>query len=307
MLDNYNREINYLRLSVTDLCNLKCKYCMPYGVEKCSHDDILRLEQLAIIVKALTTLGIEKVRITGGEPLVRRGIVNLIKQISPLVKNVSLTTNGTLLAPVCKDLKEAGLNSINIGIDTLEPDVYKELTLGGNINDAIGGIKEAYNFGFKLKINAVLQKGINEDKLPSLLDFAKQNGANLRFVELMPFDQTKDYFEKHYVSALNIIKRYNLKFAWRENNCSYYHYGDEIIGLITPISDKFCSSCNRIRVTAKGLLLPCLNYKIEYDLKPYLNDFDKLVSYLANCIKAKPKQHNLDNGQWQKNMFGIGG
>jgi cyclic pyranopterin phosphate synthase len=280
---------------------------MPNGVEKCSHDEILKLEDLAKIVKAFTLLGVNKVRITGGEPLVRRGIVSLIDKISPLVKNVSLTTNGTLLAPICKDLKNAGLKAINISLDTLDSDIYNDLTLGGNVLDAISGISAASNLGFRVKLNTVLQKVINENELPRLSKFAKDNNAILRFIELMPFDSTKDYFEKHYIPASDIIKKYDLKFVEYENNCNYYDFDGEKIGFITPISNKFCHSCNRMRVTAKGMLLPCLHSKNEYDLKPYLDDENELVSYLAKCITAKPEMHNLSNGNLQKNMFGIGG
>lgn len=307
MLDSYKREINYLRLSVTDLCNLKCKYCMPNGVIKCSHDDILRIEELVKIVKALTQLGIEKVRITGGEPLVRRGVVSLIEQISPLVKKVSLTTNGILFAPLADQLKAAGLSAINISIDTLDAEKYKELTVGGNINEAIKGLKKANELGFNLKLNTVLQGGVNENSLPDLCKFAAENNATLRFIELMPFASTENYFENHYIPAAEIIKKYNLEFIEYENNCSYYNYNGYKIGFITPISNKFCYNCNRIRVTAKGMCIPCLHCNKEYDLKPYLNDENGLISFLTKCIMAKPESHNLSAGERQKNMYDIGG
>jgi cyclic pyranopterin phosphate synthase len=307
MLDSFNREINYLRLSFTDLCNLRCKYCMPNGIEKCSHDQLLRLESLALIVKALTRLGLKKVRITGGEPLFRRGVVSLVEQISPLVKNVSLTTNGTLLAHFASDLKLAGLSAINISIDTLDQSIYNALTLGGDVKDAINGIEEANRLGFKLKINTVLQKDVNENELPSLAKFAKDNNAILRFIELMPFESTQSYFDEHYIPATDIIKKYDLKFLEYQNNCAYYDYEGMKIGFITPISNKFCHNCNRIRITAKGMLILCLHCQKEYDLKPYLDDENELVSYLAKCIIKKPKQHNLAGGERQKSMFDIGG
>lgn len=280
---------------------------MPDGVKKCNHSDLLRLESLTKIVKGLTILGVAKVRITGGEPLVRKGIVSLVEQISPLVKNVSLTTNGTLLAPFCKDLKNAGLSAINISIDTLNESIYNNLTLGGNVKDAINGINEANKIGFKLKLNTVLQKGINENELPKLVEFAQENNALLRYIELMPFEATKSYFDKHYIPASDIIKNYDLRFIENENNCSYYDYNGIKIGFITPISNKFCQNCNRIRVTAKGMLIPCLHCNTKYDLKPYLGDEKLLISYLEKVITEKPRQHNLSNGERQKSMYNIGG
>mgnify|MGYP000888038471 CR=1 FL=1 len=307
MLDNYQRNINYLRLSVTDLCNLKCRYCMPNGAVKCTHDEILRIEELVKIVKALTTLGIDKVRITGGEPLIRRGVVSLVEQISPLVKTVAMTTNGVRLADMGEDLKRAGLHSLNISIDTLDPDLYKEITAGGNLTDALNGINKAKELGFPMKLNTVLVGGINENALPDLAGFSAKNNAVLRFIELMPFESTGDFFEKHFVPASQIINKYDLKYTGFENNCAYYDYNGQKIGFITPISNKFCSSCNRIRVTAKGTFIPCLHCRREYDLKPYLFDEKALTDYCAECIKAKPEHHNLSVGEVRDDMFNIGG
>lgn len=280
---------------------------MPDEVVKCSHDDLLRIEQLVTIVKALTFLGIEKVRITGGEPLVRRGVVSLIEQISPLVKTVSLTTNGTLLAPVASDLKKAGLRTVNVSIDTLDPILYKQITVNGNLSDAIAGIEKANELGFELKINSVLQSGINENALPSLLNFAVENNAVLRFIELMPFVSAGNYFEKHYIPASEIIKKFDLEFIEYENNCNYYDFEGKKVGFITPISNKFCYNCNRIRITAKGKCIPCLHCMKEFDLAPYINDEKTLIDALSKCIKAKPEQHNLSDGVVQTNMYNIGG
>lgn len=308
MLDSYKRNINYLRLSVTDLCNLKCKYCMPDGAVKCSHEDVLRIEELTLIVKALTNLGIEKVRLTGGEPLVKKGLITLVSQISPLVKKVSLTTNGTYLAKMAPDLKNAGISTVNISLDTLNADLYKEITCGGNLNDTILGIEKANSLGFDIKLNTVLQRGVNEDSLPELLNFADKNNSLLRYIELMPFASTSNYFEKHYLPATSLIKKYNMQFLEYENNCNYYTYQGQKIGFITPISNKFCYNCNRIRVTSKGMCIPCLHSKMEYDLRPYLSDEALLTKYLAKCIMAKPASHNLEQGDFQTiNMSKIGG
>lgn len=308
MLDSYQREINYVRLSVTDLCNQRCLYCTPFGVPKCKHEDVLRIESYTKIVKALSDLGIEKVRLTGGEPLLKKGLNELIKQIRPMVRKITMTTNGALLSSMAQNLKNCGLDGINISLDTLDDKIYNKITGGGILKNTLLGADAAFKAGFELKFNAVLQKGINDESLPSLAKYANERNAVFRFIELMPFKSTENYFNEKYMSVEEIIVRYGLKYLYHENNCSYFDFSGIKIGLISAVSNKFCSHCNRIRVNGKGILIPCLHSNFGYDLKPYLNNEEKLKEFLAVCIKKKPLSHNLNKGVRQStDMYKIGG
>lgn len=308
MKDKFNREIDYLRLSVTDLCNLKCRYCVNTLPEKVTHNDVLSIEDMTKVVKACVNLGVKKVRITGGEPLVKKGLIDLIKQISPLVNgNIAITTNGQLLSKMAKDLKDAGLTKINVSLDTLDPKLYMYLSFG-DLNNTLEGLQKAYELGFKIKINAVLQKDINDNKLDELLAYCDKIHATLRFIELMPFKSTEDYFEHHYTSTDEMIKRYNLVYKYSEGTAEYYSYKDKIVGFIRPISNRFCSSCNRIRVTSFGEFIPCLHSKITYSLKEYLSDTIELENKIKEYIGLKPEHHHLDEGERQEiDMIKIGG
>ncbi len=308
MKDKYAREVNYLRLSVTDLCNLKCRYCVSKESVKVKHNEVLSIEQLVSIVKAATKLGINKVRITGGEPLLKHGIVELIKQVSPLVKgNLGMTTNGQLLGKYAQEMKAAGLNSLNVSLDTLDPQLYSYLSFG-DLQTVLDGLQIAHKLGYQLKINAVLQKGINDDKLAELVEYAASLGAKLRFIELMPFEDTKEYCIDKYVSADTMIKKYQLKYLYSEGTAQYYLYKGHEVGFIRPISNNFCADCNRIRVTVFGEVLPCLHSSITYSLKPYLADEEQLMKALQDFILLKPKSHRIAEGQLQQiDMIKIGG
>lgn len=315
MNDSFGRQISYARLSVTDLCNLRCKYCMPEGVEKKSHSDILSIEQLIFISDALAELGVNKQRLTGGEPLVRRGIMNLLSHIgkNPKVSNLGITTNGVLLSQVASELKTLGVKSLNISIDTLDKNKYLLLTGADKLSCAIDGIDKALSLGFdSIKLNAVLLKGINDMDIKTLANFAKEAKVKLRFIELMPFSSQCDFAKQYFISKNEIVNSYDLhkmeKIDLLSKETDYEFSDGTPISFISPISDKFCSSCNRIRITADGKLLNCLHENREYDLIPHLQTQGELKSFIAECVQQKPKEHHLYEGSLQKrNMENIGG
>ncbi len=308
MLDKFNRNISYLRLSVTDLCNLNCKYCSSSNEVKVSHFDLLSNEEMVKVIKVFHNLGIKKVRITGGEPLLKKGLCDLIRQLSTFIDDIGITTNGQLLPDMINDLKDAGLKSINVSLDTLDPIKYQYLTLG-KIDNVLKGLEMAYNLHLSIKINAVLLKGVNDEEIFELAKYAKSINAKFRFIELMPFTTTLDYFNKYYISSDEIIKKYNLIYITSNGTSEYYKNAQGLeIGFIRPISHKFCKECNRIRMTSFGKIIPCLHSKDTYDIKEYIDDEKRLEERLIEIINLKPKEHHINEGNIQSlDMRKIGG
>lgn len=320
MKDTYRRNINYLRISVTDLCNLRCKYCMPEtGVEKISHCDVLSVEEIIRIAKESASLGIEKVRITGGEPLIRNGIIDLVKGISAIegIKDVAMTTNGLLLKKYGKDLKEAGLNRVNISIDSLDPDKYRRITRGGEVIQVLEGIEEALKLGLKpIKLNTVIVGGENEEDIPKLMNLTKIYPIDVRFIELMPIGQASNWSKEHFISneeVRSLVPELIPQSHEIGSPAQYYKLpeGKGRVGFIDPISSHFCSECNRLRVTFDGKLKPCLHSSQEIDLLPALREKKgSLKELLAEAVSSKPEKHHLDNVDYQgitRNMSQIGG
>ncbi len=315
MKDKFNREIDYLRVSVTDLCNLRCTYCMPKeGVSKKCHDEIISFERIKEIVEACAKLGIKKVRLTGGEPLVRKGITNICRDISSIkgIKELSLTTNGILLAKYAKELKNAGVNRINISLDTLKKDRFFALTRGGNLDDVIQGIEEAKQVGFcKIKLNCVLVRGFNDDEVIDLINFAKNNDLELRFIELMRIGEATKFRSDSYLSNDYILKTIpGLVLKGEDGVSKTYGFKDSsfTIGLISPLSHSFCSSCSRLRLTSDGKLKPCLHSSLEVDLKDLHGE--ALLAKIKEAIIAKPAKHHLNenkNSDSKRGMSQIGG
>lgn len=325
LLDTYCREINYLRVSVTDKCNLRCIYCMPpEGVPAISHSEILTFEEIERVVRLAVGMGITKVRLTGGEPLVRRGIANLIGDISSMegVKDVSLTTNGILLAPMAAELKEKGLRRVNISLDTLKPDVFEKITGFPRLNEVLAGIEEARRVGLTpVKVNVVAIGGVNDGEL---LDFAKmavEKGVEVRFIEHMP-SRRDVWSDRSLVPASQILKtigeRYTLtpcepKPGSRGPGRMYDIAGGGRIGVISPMSDHFCGSCNRLRLTSDGRLRTCLFSNAEIDLKKKLRDGsgdEAIAALLKQAVAAKPEKHGLPpdaEGHEGMDMSRIGG
>ena len=314
MKDRFNREVDYLRISVTDLCNLRCTYCMGEdGVNKVSHKSILTPERIRNIVKEASELGIHKVRITGGEPLVRHGIIEICRYIAnvPGIDEVCITTNGVLLDKYAKDLYDAGVRKLNISLDTLNKDKYRKITRLGNIDDVLTGIKKAKEVGFKdIKINAVLIGGFNDDEIVNFKDFALQNNLTIRFIELMPIGESLGFNDKSFMSNNIILEKLgNLEFEKVDGVSLLYKLNDKgaKIGLISPLSNSFCKNCSRLRLTSEGKLRPCLHSSLEVDTNGF--DGDELKEVIKKAILLKPESHHLNEGKKtnDKKMHQIGG
>jgi cyclic pyranopterin phosphate synthase len=320
MKDTIGRNINYLRISVTDRCNLRCMYCMPeQGICKKEHREILSLEEIYETVRACADLGIRKVRITGGEPLIRKGLTELIEKISKLqgIEELALTTNGILLSKYAKELKLAGLNRVNISLDTMNAEKYSYITRGGDLGDVMSGIHAAEEAGLNpIKLNTVLIGGFNDDEIENFVNLTLDRPIDVRFIELMPIGQAGHWAKKHFISNAEILNRVKDLQPIQSNDPSspakYYKLpgASGKVGLINPISHTFCGSCNRIRLTADGKLKPCLHSEEEIDIKEVLKKGEGLQDVIRKAILRKPVEHNLNcqaNKPIERDMYRIGG
>lgn len=319
MRDNFERNINYLRVSVTDRCNLRCIYCMPEnGIEKKAHQEILRYEDILSIVRAASTLGIKKVRYTGGEPLVLCGIDKLIYETSKLpgIEDISITTNGILLYDMAESLKKAGLNRVNISLDTLNKDKFKTITRIGDLDKVLSSIQKCISLGLTpVKINTVLMKDINHTEVEDFIKLSVELPIEIRFIELMPIGEGAKLYETSKMSFREILDIYPELIPIETEKSStaqlYKLKGAKgKIGFISPVSCKFCSDCNRIRLTSTGTIKPCLHSKEEIDLKKYLNNEVMLTAALKSAILNKPLEHHLQEeniSRSVKMMYQIGG
>ena len=324
MKDRFKRDITYMRISLTDRCNFRCKYCMPeHGVENIGHENILKLEDIEKIVKAAVELGITKFRLTGGEPLVRKGVMGLVANISaiPGVSELTLTTNGALLGDMADKLKKAGLDRVNISIDTLRPDRFEDITRGGSLEKVLLGIAEAEKAGLgPIKLNVVMMKGFNDDELQDFVGLAMKNDYEVRFIELMPIGLVgrEKINDKAYMSSHELISRLPglEKIPQKEGqnigvaDLYYYPGAKGTIGFISPLSSCFCGTCNKIRLTADGKLKPCLHSDKEIDLKPVLRMDNKeaLKEILSRSIWDKDERHHIgDSLPVCRDMNKIGG
>lgn len=307
--DSYNRRIDYFRISVTDRCNLRCLYCMPSeGIKLVSHDEILRYEEIIRLSQIVYELGFRKFRITGGEPLCRKGISYLISGIAKINSDIdlSITTNGILLSKYADELKSAGLSRVNISLDTLNKEKFKEITNFDLFEEVINSINRAIETGFDpIKINVVIVRGVNDDEILNFVEFVKDKPLFVRFIELMPF-RKNNWNEKKFISSAEIRqiidKHYNLLNIENTflNGPSVNYKIDGYkgkIGFISPLTEKFCISCNRLRLTADGHLLPCLMSDREIDIKGPMRSgaTDKeLMTIIQSAILSKPKGHDLN-------------
>ncbi len=309
LLDSFQRGINYLRVSVTDRCNLRCIYCMPRGgVPWMPHSEILSYEEISAIVRIAAELGINKVRLTGGEPLIRAELPELIRMLSEVkgIDDISLTTNGTLLKKYAMELKQAGLKRVNISLDTFKSDRFRYITRCGELNDVLDGINAAMNADLHpVKINMVVMRGINDDEV---LDFARmtyKQGWHVRFIELMPFTEIVEV-----VPSAELQQRIGLlgpllkaescqKSAISGNGpARYYRLSGArgTIGFISPITEPFCSDCNRLRLTSDGRLCPCLLWDEGVDLKQPLRSNvspEEIKRLILKAVALKPERHHL--------------
>lgn len=319
MKDNFDRKINYMRISVTDLCNLRCVYCMPEeGVKKHCHSKNMSFEEIVSLVKAGVDLGIDKIRLTGGEPLVRRGIVDLVEEIGKIegIGDLTMTTNGVLLAEMAKDLKKAGLNRINISLDSFDPEKYRRITRWGEIKNVLAGIEAAKRVGMDpIKINTVLIKGFNDDEIEDFVNFTRDEKIDVRFIELMPIGQSSDYAQDSYLSNEEVLLRVpeltRINKADKHSPAEYYQLAKAKgrVGLINPISNHFCGACNRIRITTDGKIKPCLHSDYEIDLIALKKTGMTDKEILEKAIRDKPERHHIkeDEKQLRRNMNEIGG
>jgi cyclic pyranopterin phosphate synthase len=308
--DSFQRPINYLRISVTDRCNLRCVYCMPEeGVTLMSHADILTYEEIYTVAKVAAGLGINKVRLTGGEPLVRLGLAELVSMLAGIegIDDLSLTTNGILLAEKAAELKQAGLKRVNISLDTLRPERFREITRCGELEDTLKGIAAAHAVGLEpVKINMVVMAGVNDDEL---IDFARKtidDGWHVRFIEHMPvIDNGSDRLisVKEMKKRLDVIgKMEPFKMNVGNGPAKYFRLPGArgTIGFITPVTEHFCYQCNRLRLTADGKLRPCLLSEEEIDLRGALRSSasaEELKHLIEKAIACKPERHHLVEGK----------
>lgn len=301
MQDSLGREISYMRLSVTDRCNCRCVYCMPEeGVEKRAHSDLLSFEELAEIVRAATQLGVHKVRITGGEPLARRGVENLVKLVTGIdgIDEIAMTTNATLLADKAEVLRAAGLTRLNISLDTLCAEHYRTITRVGELEDALAGLDAARSAGFTgTKINCVLMGGINDDEIADFVELTHDEPYEVRFIELMPMGECATWPAERFVAADEVLAAVpEFKACGTSGVAELYQVSGYAgrVGLIRAVSHRFCERCDRIRVTADGKLKPCLHSASEIDLRGLVGE--ELVAALKQGVMAKPAHHNLNPG-----------
>ncbi|WP_212904440.1 GTP 3',8-cyclase MoaA [Clostridium polyendosporum] len=323
MLDKHSRKINYLRLSVTDRCNLRCIYCMPKeGVDFTKNHELLTIEEMLKIVKSAAELGIKKVRITGGEPLLRNGVIELISKIKSLskIQHVYLTTNGILLDHYMDQLIKVGLDGINISLDSLREDIFEKITRGGNLQTVLKSIETCDKEGIKIKLNTVILKGVNDKEILDFVYFSKKSGLDIRFIELMPIGESKGFKAFTTNELKNYIQKEMLLIPCEESigdngPAAYYKTTDSRnrIGFISPISHSFCHNCNRIRVTSEGFLKQCLHWKYGIDLKTLIRrgiGEEELKKVISDGIFNKPKEHNFKSQNEQTDirlMSQIGG
>ena len=317
MIDRLGRNITYLRISVTDKCNLRCRYCMPEeGICKRNHADMLTEDEFITAVEAAAALGIRKIRITGGEPLVRKNIVSICRRTAAVegIEEVCLTTNGVLLPQLAKPLKEAGVTRLNLSLDTLNPEKYAYITRIGTLDAFMTGLDAAFEAGFeKIKINSVLIGGFNDDEIVPMAELTKQYPLDMRFIELMPMYDSGDFGMDAYLPYSKVLEKLPEAVAVPHDGGVAKLYrlpgAKGNIGLISPVSAHFCGECNRLRLTADGKLKPCLHAPDEYSIKGL--DFDGMKAVMEQTIWNKPAWHGdldaINRSKAGRNMNEIGG
>jgi cyclic pyranopterin phosphate synthase len=324
LTDSLGRNINYLRLSVTDRCNMRCFYCMPKeGIVKKGHEAVLSYEQLQLIAEAAVSLGIEKIRITGGEPLVRVGIVGFLEKLAgiPGLRHLALTTNGLLLADMAAELYKIGVQRLNVSLDSLNPQTFSDITRGGDLKRVLAGLDAAERAGFPPpKINVVIMRGINDSEILDFAEMTRQRGNSVRFIEYMPVVM-EDGWQRYCISGEEILQRIAEKHTLEHIDKGEFAGPSRdfrisgakgSIGIITAVSGHFCSECNRIRVTSTGQAKGCLFSDQKTDLLPFLRPPDRegLLQMLRTIVSTKPERHGISSdGYAHKNftMAQVGG
>ena len=318
LIDSFGRKINYLRLSVTDRCNMRCRYCMPAkGVNKLPREEILSYDELFRIAESAVALGIEKIRVTGGEPLVRKGITGFLARLANIsgLKQLVMTTNGLYLVNMAEDLRSAGVQRLNISLDSLQPEIFAQITRGGDLSRVLAGISAADKAGFSIKINMVVMRGVNDSEVVDFAALAIHKPYTVRFIEYMPVIKEKNWQSLSFPCG-EILDRIGRKYScapvdrkdlagpareYRIEN------GVGTIGVITPISGHFCGECNRIRVTSTGVAKGCLFSAAGTDLKPYVVQFDTLGldEALRKIVTSKPGMHLISVSDADHSPFAM--
>lgn len=321
MIDNFGREINYLRISITDRCNLRCRYCMPEaGISHLiPHSEILSFEEIIRLAEAAAKLGIRKIRLTGGEPLVRHSVVELISRLNRIegIDEIVITTNGILLADMAEDLKKAGLKRVNISLDTLDPKKFAEITRGGDFSRVLEGIRAAIKAGLApVKINTVALGGFNDDEFGDFIELTRDHDISVRFIELMPIGHADVGEGYGFISNQEILNRFpelTPEPARRFSVATEYRLPGAAgtVGFISALSNHFCADCNRIRLTSDGKIKPCLHSNEEIPMKPVLmhGTDQEVLEALAESIGHKVEHHLLNEGAApiDRDMNKIGG
>jgi len=309
LIDPFGRDISYLRVSVTDRCDFRCVYCMAEHMSFLPKADLLSLEELDRLCSAFVTRGVRKLRLTGGEPLVRRGIMTLFESLSrhlasAQLDELTLTTNGSQLAKYAAELKAHGVRRINVSLDTLDPEKFRAITRWGSLDDVLAGIDAARNAGLKIKINTVALKGVNEEELPHLVEWAHGRGMDLTLIEVMPLGEIGEGRLDQYLPLSIVRARLTERFSLEELDyrtggpARYVHVAETggRLGFITPLTHNFCESCNRVRVTCTGTLYMCLGQEDAADLRKPLRASEGnnlLHAAIDEAISRKPKGHDF--------------
>lgn len=309
MIDPFGREVSYLRVSVTDRCDFRCTYCMSENMTFLPKKDVLSLEELEAITAAFIRKGVKKVRLTGGEPLVRKGIMGLINSLgrylgSGELSELTLTTNGSQLVKYANGLVAAGVKRINVSVDTLDPDNFQRITRWGNLKQVIEGLDAAQNAGLKVKINTVAVRGVNDTELSDMVRWAGSRGMDITFIETMPMGAIDELRSDRFLSLAEVKE--TLLHDWDMTDSAYKTGGPadyvdvsetgQRIGFITPLSHNFCESCNRVRLTCTGMLYMCLGQNDKADLKKIIrseNGLGQLNAAIDEAIGRKPKGHDF--------------
>lgn len=310
LIDKFGRQVTYVRISVTDRCDFRCVYCMSEDMEFLPREQVLTLEEISRLSRAFVEMGVTKIRITGGEPLVRKNVVALLAEISQLegLDELVITTNGSQLVKLAQPLKDAGVKRINISLDSLDAGKFKKITRVGDLNVVLKGIQAAKKAGFeKIKLNAVILKNRNHDEVNDLVQYAMQEGLDISFIEEMPLGSIDSHSREEAYYSSDEIKRdietqFELVPSTKNTGGPAKYYGvaghENLVGFISPHSHNFCDTCNRVRVTASGLLLLCLGQEHSIDLKRVLRanptDLNKVKQALIGSMDIKPKGHDFD-------------
>lgn len=319
MLDGYERNIDYARISLTDKCNLRCVYCMPEDkvYENNLINDTLSFNDYKFIINGLSQVGIKKIKFTGGEPLLYPHLIELIKyaHYECNIDDISITTNGIGLNEIAYELKRSGLKSVNISLDSLKSYKYKSITRGGNLTDVLKSINRCLELGIKVKINCVVIKRFNDDEVYDFIEMANYYPIDVRFIELMPLGEGEYFYENGYFNISNFINDIDELYKIEDEKGSTARlyqakYAKGRIGIITPISCQFCNTCNRIRITSDGKIKLCLHSNEETDIRYYLNKPMIFKEVLKEIIFKKPDKHNLlesNSSDTYRQMYEIGG